>query len=78
MSGDPQAVTAGASLDIPARTPHRIWNAGPGTATVDWTITPAMRSEQMFHSIARGVRGIRGLAFLIRYRHEFRIGRPRR
>ena len=61
-------------VDIPARTPHRMWNAGPDVARATWRITPPQRSEEMFRFIERGTRGLRGLRLLWTFRDEYRFG----
>jgi mannose-6-phosphate isomerase-like protein (cupin superfamily) len=55
----------GEVLDVPAGTPHRFWNAGPGVARFLLEIRPALRFESlietMFTLAAEGKTGRRGL-----------------
>ena len=73
----PEKMSAGSSFIVPPRTHHRMFNAGPDVATATWKITPALRTEQMFLYMERGVGGLRGLALLVKFRDEFRLGRRR-
>lgn len=73
----PRVLGAGEVLDIPARTAHRMWNAGPATARASWLVTPAARTEEMFRFMAAGTGGLRGLRLLVKFRNEFRLGRPK-
>lgn len=74
LGGEPTRVLrAGDTLDIPARTGHRMWNAGSTRTRATWRITPPLRAEQMFHEMA-GSTGVRRLGWLWNYRTEFRLG----
>lgn len=73
----PRVVGIGEVLDIPARTPHRMWNAGSAAARASWLITPAARTEEMFRYMAGGTGLLRGLRLILTYRDEFRLGRPK-
>lgn len=72
-----RVLRTGDTLDIPPRTPHRMWNAGISTTTATWEITPALNTVNLFRSMADGIGGIRKVLLLIKFRNEFRIGRPR-
>jgi hypothetical protein len=37
-------------IDVPARTAHRTWNAGKGQVSATWTVTPVLRTEEMYVS----------------------------
>lgn len=39
---------AGESFQVPPGTPHAMRGAGSGVAVVDWTVEPALRSEELF------------------------------
>ena len=74
-----RVVAAGERVQIPARTAHRMWNAGPGQTRARWTITPPGRTLAMFTRIDDGGGGslFRQLTLLARFRDEFRLGSPR-
>lgn len=81
VGGNPaRTLEVGERLEIPARTAHRMWNVGPAQARASWTITPPGRTLAMFTHIHHGVGGrlVRDLTLLVRFRREFRLGRPRR
>lgn len=42
---------AGATLVIPAGTPHAMWNAGTGPVRVRWETRPELRTEQFFETV---------------------------
>ncbi|WP_420114971.1 cupin domain-containing protein, partial [Pseudactinotalea sp.] len=80
VGGHPsRTLGVGERLEIPARTAHRMWNAGPARARASWTITPPGRTLAMFTHIHDGVGGrlVRDLTLLVRFRREFRLGSPR-
>ena len=70
----PRVLQEGEVLDIPARTPHRMWNAGPAEARALWRVTPALRTEEMFRFMSGGTGGLRGLRLAWAFRDEFRLG----
>jgi mannose-6-phosphate isomerase-like protein (cupin superfamily) len=74
----PQVLGPGERLDIPRRTAHRMWNAGPAPTRATWRITPALGTEAMFRALTARPRGLGMIALLWRFRHEFRLGRPGR
>ncbi|GAB4001131.1 hypothetical protein GCM10029992_35610 [Glycomyces albus] len=79
VGGDgPRVLRPGDTLDIPPRTPHRMWNAAASTTTATWKITPALRTVDMFRFMSGGLGGIRKVLLLVKFRDEFRIGGPRR
>jgi quercetin dioxygenase-like cupin family protein len=45
------ALDPGDTLDIPARTPHQMWNAGTEEARVAWQTRPRLRTEQWFTAL---------------------------
>ena len=79
-------VRAGDTLDVPAGTPHAMWNPGPGRARAVWQTRPALKTEAFFEMVwglaqasARGEEGPdpeRAAAMLSEYTDEFRLGRP--
>ncbi|WP_109474437.1 cupin domain-containing protein [Ornithinimicrobium cavernae] len=71
----PRLLTAGETVVVPPRTPHRMWNAGPETARASWRVTPALRSLEQFRFIAGGTGPPRALRMLWTFRHEFRLSR---
>lgn len=40
--------TAGDTFHVPPGTPHAMHNAGGGVAVVDWSVEPALRSDELF------------------------------
>lgn len=73
----PRVLRTGDELDIPPRTPHHMWNAGSTPTTATWTITPALNTIGQFRFMAAGLGGARKVLLLVKFRNEFRIGRPR-
>jgi hypothetical protein len=51
VAGVEQRLSAGDALDIPAETPHQMWNGGGEPATVTWQTLPRLRTEQWFEAI---------------------------
>jgi mannose-6-phosphate isomerase-like protein (cupin superfamily) len=45
------ALDPGDTLDIPAGTPHQMWNAGSEEARVAWQTRPRLRTEQWFTAL---------------------------
>ncbi len=73
-----RALQAGDELDVPARTGHRMWNAGAAPCRASWVITPALRTEEMFRAIERSRSKIGTAARLLTtFRDEYRFGSPR-
>ena len=52
----PRHLHAGDALEIPQGTVHRMWNALPSEARAAWEIMPAQRTEELFRTVAAGVR----------------------
>ena len=53
----------GDTLEVPAGTPHTMWNAGPGRARAVWQTRPALKTEAFFEMVwglAQGERERRG------------------
>lgn len=76
--GPPQILRLGETIDVPPGTVHQMWNGGPDPARASWRVTPALRTEEMFRYIERGLSPMRGARMLWTFRHEFRIGMPKR
>lgn len=74
----PRRLEPGDVLDVPPRTPHSMWNAGDVPARARWRVTPALRTEEMFRYIERGMSPLRSVGMLFRFRHEFRLERRAR
>lgn len=69
----PRTLHLGDTLDVPARTVHRMWNAGPEPTRASWRITPRMRTEEMFRFIDDGLSPRRIAVMLWAFRREFRL-----
>jgi len=78
LDGDERLLRAGGVLDVPPRTTHRMWNAGPERCRASWRITPAQRTEHLFRTMATNPGPLGKLGVLWRFRHELRLGSPRR
>jgi mannose-6-phosphate isomerase-like protein (cupin superfamily) len=80
LDGSSRTVRAGETIDIPRRTAHRMWNAHPDDgATVRWTTTPALRTEDWWAALDRmeGKPTLVSFAPLLReYRDVFRLTAP--
>lgn len=74
----PRRVEAGETIDVPARTAHSMWNAGTVPCRASWRVTPARRTEEMLRTVAAGPGPLGKVRMLWRFRHEFRLGSPRR
>jgi mannose-6-phosphate isomerase-like protein (cupin superfamily) len=72
----PQVLRPRDRLEVPPRTAHRMWNAGTERVRVTWRISPALRTEEMFRYIDRGMSPLRSVRMLWTYRREFRLGNP--
>ena len=46
-----RTVGAGETLDVPAGTPHTMWNTGPGRARAVWQTRPALKTEAFFEMV---------------------------
>ncbi|HEU5486926.1 MAG TPA: cupin domain-containing protein [Microlunatus sp.] len=78
VDGQPaRTLGVGESLQVPPRTAHRMWNAGPVVTRASWRVTPAQRTEQMFRTIAGGLNPVSAVLLLWRHRGEMRLGSPR-
>jgi hypothetical protein len=74
LGRDPaRTLVAGDTLDVPRGTPHRMWNAGPGTARALWHVMPAMRTKEMFEYMDQGRSPARAVGMLWRFRNEYRL-----
>jgi mannose-6-phosphate isomerase-like protein (cupin superfamily) len=81
-----RTVRAGDTLDVPAGTPHSMWNPGPGRARAIWQTRPALKTEAFFEMVwglaqasANGEETPgpdEAAARFAEYAAEFRLGRP--
>src|SRR5881227_3291646 len=89
IGGEPRTLGAGDGFDVPAGTPHAMWNPGPGEARAVWRTSPALETERFFETMwklaADGKVGRTGAPDLLHsaviLRHfsdEFRLVRPQR
>ena len=51
IGGEPRTLGAGDSFDVPAGTPHAMWNPGPGEARALWRTSPALETEPFFETM---------------------------
>src|SRR4051794_30591503 len=49
-----RALRAGDTLDVPRGAVHKMWNAGDTLTRATWRVTPALKTEEMFLTIASG------------------------
>ena len=87
VDGRRHVLRAGDALDVPAGSPHKMWNSGDGPCRAAWEVRPALRTEGFFRAVheAReagrgGEHGILtplGAAPILReYRDEFALPLP--
>jgi len=86
VGDEDRTVRAGDTLEVPAGTPHAMWNAGPGPARALWQTRPALRTEAFFelvwglaqaaHSGQESPGPDEVAAMMREYEQEFRLGRP--
>ena len=85
VAGTEQTVRAGETLDVPAGTPHTMWNLGPARARAVWQTRPALKSEAFFEMVwglaqaakeGRSPDPDEAAAMMREYSDEFRLGRP--
>jgi mannose-6-phosphate isomerase-like protein (cupin superfamily) len=69
VDGERRVLRAGEALDVPRGAVHKMWNVGDGPTRATWRITPALKTEEMFRTIASG--GVED--FLERFADEFRL-----
>ena len=69
VDGARRTLTAGDVLDVPRNTVHKMWNASQAPTRATWRVTPALKTEEMFWTIASG--GAED--FLERFADEFRL-----
>ena len=71
ITGDEERRTlrAGDTIEIPRGLVHRMWNSVDAATRATWRITPALKSEEMFRTIASGGRE----DFLEAFADEFRF-----
>jgi quercetin dioxygenase-like cupin family protein len=76
--GAAQLLGPGDTIDIPPRVVHRMWDAGSDPVRASWRVSPRLRTEEMFRYMEAGMSPIRGARLLWTFRHELRLGKPRR
>jgi quercetin dioxygenase-like cupin family protein len=54
LGGKRRVLRAGDTLAVPRGSVHAMWNAGDEPARASWRVTPALRTEEMFRTIAAG------------------------
>jgi uncharacterized cupin superfamily protein len=69
IDGQERVVGPGEAFDVPLGTVHAMWNAGDEPVRATWRVTPALRTEEMFRTIAGG--GVPD--FLERFSAELRL-----
>ena len=69
VGDEERTLRAGDRLTIPRGTVHAMWNASDAPARATWRVTPALRTHEMFRTIASG--GVED--FLERFAAEFRL-----
>lgn len=74
LGSDPARVLrTGDVLEVPRGTAHRMWNAGPEAARATWTVTPGLRTAEMFGFMDKGMSPLRVANLLWTFRHEYRL-----
>jgi mannose-6-phosphate isomerase-like protein (cupin superfamily) len=87
VDGEQRELRLGNTLDVPAGTPHAMWNAEDRPARTRWQTRPALRTEEFFETVFRlaregktnekGIPNPLQLAVVANaYRDEFRTTRP--
>jgi mannose-6-phosphate isomerase-like protein (cupin superfamily) len=87
VDGTALTVRAGQTLDIPAGTPHRMWNAGATPVRATWQTRPALRTAEFWAEMdaARRTRptgkggvltAVAVAPLLKKYRAEFQLALP--
>jgi quercetin dioxygenase-like cupin family protein len=87
VGGAEHVLHAGDTLDLPAGTPHSMWNPGPGRARAVWQTRPALKTEAFFEMVWGLAQGAKAndkgspspdeaAAMMREYADEFRLGRP--
>jgi len=77
----------GETVEVPRRTPHRMWNAGDRPARARWEVRPALRTQEMFAAIDRsrsyrrdprggGMTVLGAAPVLSEFSEEFRLTAP--
>jgi quercetin dioxygenase-like cupin family protein len=87
MNGTVKIFRKGSSFHVPANTVHSMWNHSTEAATVNWKVSPALKTEYLFETVmglaAEGKTTASGTPPLLqaslimnRYRREYRLARP--
>jgi mannose-6-phosphate isomerase-like protein (cupin superfamily) len=87
VDGEQRTIRAGETLDIPARTAHRMWNAGATPVRATWQTRPALRTAEFWTELDAARRSrptgkggvltpVAVAPLLKKYRAEFRLALP--
>ena len=86
VGGSTRVLRAGETLEVPRRTPHRMWNAGSAPVRARWEVRPALRTQEFFAAVdrSRAFRSSKGGAMtplgaapvLREFSEEFRLTVP--
>jgi hypothetical protein len=69
VGGETRVLGAGDVLDVPRGAVHKMWGTADTVTRATWRVSPALKTEEMFRTIASG--GVED--FLERYADEFRL-----
>jgi mannose-6-phosphate isomerase-like protein (cupin superfamily) len=69
-----RVLRVGDEFDVARQTVHRMWNAGDAPARATWTVSPALRTAEMFEAMDGGMNAVRAARILWEFRNEFRLG----
>jgi quercetin dioxygenase-like cupin family protein len=87
VDGRTHVLRAGDALDVPAGSPHKMWNSGDGPCRASWQVRPALRTEGFFRAVHEAREAGRGgehgmltplaaAPILREYRDEFALPLP--
>lgn len=80
IDGTTRVLEAGNRLEIPRGTPHRMWNPADAPAHARWTVSPALRTEELFRALAaiggRNASPPAAARVLADHRDEIRLALP--
>jgi mannose-6-phosphate isomerase-like protein (cupin superfamily) len=87
VDGTQRTIRAGETLEVPAGTPHRMWNAGAAPVRATWQTRPALRTAEFWAEMdaARRTRPtgkggtltpVAVAPLLQKYRDEFQLALP--
>jgi mannose-6-phosphate isomerase-like protein (cupin superfamily) len=87
VADEERTLRAGDVLEVPAATPHTMWNPGPGRARAIWQTRPALKTESFFELVWGLARAAKDgadnrpspdevAAMMREYENEYHLGRP--